>query len=310
MVTLQNSTSTLKLNTGQVIPQVGLGTWRSKENEGYRAVIEALKAGYRHIDGAALYGNEDQVGKGIRDSGVPRNEIFLTTKLWCTQQRNPQEALDQSLQRLGLDYVDLYLIHWPVPLRTENIKDGNLYQFAIKPDGSKDVDLEWNFIKTWELMQKLLESGKTKAIGVSNFSVNNIKDLLAAPTTKVTPAVNQVELHPLLPQEELIQFCKEKGIVVEAYSPLGGENAPILSDSTVQDIAKANGVEAGNVVISWAVQKGIVTLPKSVTPSRIVGNLKVLTLSDSDIAKIDGMVKAKGERRTCYHDFSPFPIFQ
>lgn len=310
MVTLQNSTATLKLNTGQTIPQVGLGTWKSKENEGYKAVLEALKAGYRHIDGAAIYLNEDQVGQAIKDSGVPRNEIFLTTKVWCTQQRNPQEALDQSLERLGLDYVDLYLMHWPAALGTKNIKDGNLLQMPEKPDGGRDVDMEWSFVKTWELMQKLLESGKTKAIGVSNFSVNNLKELLAAPTTKVTPAANQVELHPLLPQTELVQYCTEKGIVIEAYSPFGGDNAPILSDPAVQEIAKANGVGAGNVIISWGVQKGLVTLPKSVTPSRIVDNLKVFTLSDADIAKIDGMIKVKGERRTNSPDFRPFPMFQ
>lgn len=310
MVTLQNNTSVSTLNNGQRQPLVGLGTWKSKENEGYKAVLEALKAGYRHIDGAAIYGNENQVGDAIKDSGIPRNEIYLTTKLWNTQQRHPQEALDQSLERLGLDYVDLYLMHWPVALKTDGIKDGNYLTIPTTPDGKKAVDTEWSFVKTWELMQKLLDSGKTKAIGVSNFSVNNLKELLAAPTTKVTPVVNQVELHPLLPQEELVKFSNEKGIVTQAYSPFGGDNAPILTDPAVQEIAKTNDVESGNVIVSWAVQKGLVTLPKSVTPHRIVSNLKTLKLSDGDIAKIDNISKVKGERRTNDIDFSPFPIFQ
>ncbi|AQZ10786.1 YPR1 (YDR368W) and GCY1 (YOR120W) [Zygosaccharomyces parabailii] len=311
MANLENCSSTLKLNTGASIPQVGLGTWRSLENEGYVSVAEALKDGYRHIDGAAIYGNESQVGMAIKDSGIPREKIFLTTKLWSTQHRDPSQALEDSLERLGVDYVDLYLMHWPLALKTDTIKDGNLLTIPEKPDGKgRDVDLSWNFVKTWELMQKLLDTGKVKAIGVSNFSINNLKELLAASTTKVTPAVNQVELHPLLPQTELVQWCKQNGIVIEAYSPLGGQTAPILSNPVVQKIAQAHGVDSANVVISWGVQKGLVVLPKSVTPKRIKSNLKVLQLNASDISAIDGLAKVNGEKRTCAPDWSPFPIFQ
>ncbi|CCH58081.1 hypothetical protein TBLA_0A02825 [Henningerozyma blattae CBS 6284] len=307
---LKNCTATVKLNTGANIPAIGLGTWRSENNDGYDSVIAAAKVGYRHIDTAAIYGNEDQVGKAINECGVTRSELFVTTKLWGTQQRDPETALNQSLKRLGLDYVDLYLIHWPVAFKTDTIKDGNLLTIP-KKDGEADIDYpEWNFIKTWELMQNLLKTGKTKAIGISNFSINNIKELLAAPTTTVTPACNQVEVHPLLPQDELIAFCKEKGIVIEAYSPLGGINAPVLKDETIIEIAKRNNVDAGQVVTSWHVQRGYVVLPKSVKESRIISNLKTFTLSDDDMTKINNLVKVKGENRTCDLGIKGFPMFQ
>ena len=174
--TLKNSSATLKLNTGASIPVLGFGTWRSVDNNGYHSVIAALKAGYRHIDAAAIYLNEEEVGRAIKDSGVPREEIFITTKLWGTEQRDPEAALNKSLKRLGLDYVDLYLMHWPVPLKTDRVTDGNVLCIPTLEDGTVDIDTkEWNFIKTWELMQELPKTGKTKAVGVSNFSINNIK---------------------------------------------------------------------------------------------------------------------------------------
>lgn len=309
---LKNSVTSVKLNTGAAIPVVGLGTWRSTTaNEGYDAVRAAIKAGYKHIDGAAIYENEEQVGKAIIDSGVPREEIFFTTKLWCTQQRDPELALNQSLKRLGLDYVDLYLMHWPVALSAKNIKDGNYLTLPRKDDGSVDIDYpEWNFVKTWELMQKLLASGKVKAIGISNFSIKNINELLNAPTTKVVPACNQIEVHPLLPQDELINFCKEKGIVVEAYSPLGGIGAPVLKDETIAKIAKKYGVDAGQVIISWHVQRGYVVLPKSVHENRVISNLKIFDLKPEDVKEIDNLVKIQGEKRTCVLPCEPYPIFQ
>lgn len=309
--TLSNNTSVLKLNTGYTIPQVGLGTWRSKQNEGYDSVIAGIKAGYRHIDSAAIYGNEVEVGKAIRDSGVPREELFVTTKLWCTQQRHPADALNQSLKRLGLDYVDLYIIHWPVPLKTDSIKDGNYMTIPTRPDGKRDLDIEeWSFVKTWELMQELPKTGKVRSVGVSNFSVNNLKELLASPGNKLVPAINQVELHPLLPQEELVDFCKEKGIVVEAYSPLGGSEAPLLHDSLIKETAQSYGVEPAQVIVSWGVQRGLVTLPKSVTPKRIVSNLKTFKLSNEDVQKITGLSKLRGEKRTVHPDWDPFPVFK
>lgn len=308
--TLSNNTSTVKLNTGYTIPQVGLGTWRSKEGDGYKSVAAALKAGYRHIDGAAIYLNEEEVGKAIRDSGIPREELFVTTKLWNTQQRNPKEALEQSLERLGLEYVDLYLIHWPVPLKTERIKDGKLLSSPSKGDGKLDIDTEWNFVKTWELMQDLPKTGKVRSVGVSNFSINNLKELLASPGNKLVPAVLQVEIHPLLPQYALCDFCKEHNIHVEAYSPLGGQGAPVLEDDIINEIAKRHNADSGNVVISWGVQRGLVTLPKSSNPDRVISNLRTFKLSDEEMGSINKLSQSKGEKRTNAPDMSPFPLFK
>ncbi|EDO17321.1 hypothetical protein Kpol_1062p29 [Vanderwaltozyma polyspora DSM 70294] len=310
-MSLKNCETRVKLNTGAELPAVGLGTWQSLENDAYKAVLTALKTGYRHIDGAAIYCNEGEVGKAIRDSGVPRNEIFVTTKLWGTQQRTPQLALEQSLERLGLDYVDLYLIHWPIPLNPAQCEEsGNYLTFPGLPNGKRDVDLDtWNFVKTWELMQELPATGKCKAVGVSNFSINNIKELLSSPGNKLVPAVNQIELHPLLPQVELVNFCKEKGIVVEAYSPLGGTGAAILKEPLVEELAKKYNIPAANLVVSWDVQRGVVVLPKSVTESRIISNLQTLTLAPEDVEKITNLSKEKGEKRTCAPDFSPFNTF-
>ncbi|CCD23821.1 uncharacterized protein NDAI_0C01600 [Naumovozyma dairenensis CBS 421] len=309
--TLKNSTATYKLNTGATIPAVGLGTWQStNENEGYEAVMNALKAGYRHIDTAAIYKNEDQVGKAINDSGIPREEIFVTTKLWGTQHRDPETALNQSLERLGLDYVDLYLMHWPVAFKPDSIKDGNYSTMPMLPNGQRDLDLTtWNFVKTWELMQELPKTGKTRAVGVSNFSINNLKALLSSPGNKLVPAANQVEAHPLLPQDELQKFCKEKGIILEAYSPLGSTNAPILTEPKIIEIAKKHNVQPAQVVISWHVQKGHVVLPKSVHEERIKANFQTFELSKDEMDSLNNLSKEKGERRIVQPNWAPFVPF-
>lgn len=309
-VQLTKDNNTVQLNSGSVIPQIGLGTWRSTgEKDGYNAVLAALKAGYRHIDTAAIYLNEDQVGKAIRDSGIPREEIFVTTKLWGTQHQEPEKALNESLERLGLDYVDLYLMHWPVCLGQNSIKDGNFLCIPQLPNGKRDVIIDsWNFIKTWELMQ-LLPKDKARNIGVSNFSINNLKDLMASPNFKVVPAVNQIELHPRLPQTELIQWCKEKNIQIEAYSPLGSMDAPILSEPLILDIAKKLNVTPAQVVISWHVQRGYIVLPKSIHANRIESNLQTFVLPEEDFNKISSLSKEKGELRVCNIDWSPFVCF-
>jgi glycerol 2-dehydrogenase (NADP+) len=308
---LTSSTAEVTLNTGAKIPQLGLGTWRSTEEEAYNAVLNALKLGYRHIDSAAIYGNERQVGKAIKDSGVPREEIFVTTKLWGTQHKHPKEALDQSLERLGLDYVDLYLIHWPVAFKDEGLSTEN--DFLSVPqyeDGSRKVDIEdWDFVKTWELVQQLPKE-KAKAVGVSNFSVKNLQKLLDAPSTKVIPAANQVETHPLLPQNELIEFGKKHGIVLEAYSPLGSQDSPLFTNETLKAIADEYSVSIPQLLINWALKRGYVVLPKSINADRIAANFKVFDLKEEDFTKVTDLIKKEGEQRFIVPDWSPFPTFE
>lgn len=269
------------LNTGAKIPAIGLGTWQSKPNEVREAVKFALQHGYRHIDCAFMYQNEHEVGQGIRESGVPREEIFVTTKLWSSFHSRPEEALDLSLKNLGLDYVDLYLMHWPVSL---NPASGEY--IPLRPDGSRDIDENWDFCKTWELMEKLPKS-KTRAIGVSNFSTEQLSTLLAS--AKIVPACNQVEAHPFLKQTKLKPFCDKHGILLEAYSPLGSTNSTLYDNETLKSIAAKHNVPASEIILSWGIAKGWVVLPKSVTPARIESNLKTTKLTAEDVAAIDAI---------------------
>ncbi|GAA5943710.1 glycerol 2-dehydrogenase (NADP(+)) GCY1 [Sporobolomyces koalae] len=280
----------VKLSSGGEISLVGLGTWQSQPGEVTQAVKTALEAGYRHIDGAFVYKNEKEVGEGIRQSGVPREEIFVTSKLWCTKHRNVEAAIKESLELLGLDYVDLYLIHWPVPMNPK----GNDPMFPKKEDGSRDLDKDWSIAQTWEQMEQVQQKGLTKAIGISNFSEAFIEDLLK--TAKITPAANQIELHPYLPQHKLIEYLKSKKIVAQAYSPLGSTNSPLLTDEDIKKIADKHEVPVGTVLISWSVQRDVVVLPKSVTEKRIVDNLKIVKLDDEDMDILNNLYKTKGKR--------------
>ncbi|KAH7259824.1 NADP-dependent oxidoreductase domain-containing protein [Fusarium solani] len=264
------------LNTGAKIPAVGLGTWQSKPGEVRKAVAYALQDGYRHID-AAL--------------GVPREEIFLTSKLWNTHQPNVAEGLQKSLDALGVDYLDLYLIHWPVRLVPNETSD----LLPVNPDGTRSVDRSWDQSETWRQMEEVYKSGKVKAIGVANWSIPYLEELRK--TWKVVPAVNQVELHPFLPQHELREYCEKLGILLEAYSPLGSTGAPIMSDDEIQKIADKNGVSAATILISYHVNKGVVVLPKSVTEKRISSNKEVISLSEEDLAALDSLAsKGKAKR--------------
>ncbi len=236
--------TTLPLNTGRPIPQLGLGVWQSPRGEGTReAVRTALRLGYRHVDTARIYGNEHDVGEGVRTSGVARGDVFVTTKLWNDDQGfdSTLRAFDASLARLGLDYVDLYLIHWPV--------------------AGKRVD-------SWRALERIFEEKRARAIGVSNFLVPHLEELLAK--AKVVPAVNQIEVHPFLQQRDTRALCKTRGIVVEAYSPLthGGR----LNDPRVSEVAKRVGKTNAQVLLRWGVQHGMVVLPKSVNEGRIAEN--------------------------------------
>lgn len=283
--------TSFKLNTGASIPAVGLGTWQAKPGEVRQAVAHALKSGYTHIDCALCYQNEDEVGQGIADAGVKREDIFLTSKLWSTYHDRVEECLDISLKSLGTDYLDLYLVHWPI----RTVENGTAKLFPTKPDGSRNIDWDWDQAKTWAQMEALLSTGKVKAIGVSNCSPQIIDHL--AKSWKVVPAVNQVELHPYCPQHDLKKYCENKGILLQAYSPLGSTGSPLSKDEEVVRIAKKHDVEPATVLISYQVNRGVIVLPKSVTPSRIESNLKVIKLDSEDVKALDGLAAAGKQQR-------------
>ncbi|GJE85134.1 aldo/keto reductase [Phanerochaete sordida] len=273
----------VKLNTGAQMPTLGFGTWQSQPGAVEKAVEVALRTGYRHIDTATAYGNEREVGEGIKASGVPREEIFLTTKLNNTDHRKPFEALQYSLQQLETPYLDLWLMHWPAPM---------------KPDGSPDRDVNW--LDTWKAMEKIYKEhpDKVRAIGVSNISIEFFEQLLKE--ASVVPAVNQIELHPSCVQEELVQYCRSKGVALTAYSPLGSSDSPLLANATVARIAAAHGVSPANVLVSLQANRpDVAVLTKSVTPERVVANFKIIDLSDEEVAELHAIEKTAAFR-ACY----------
>ncbi|KAJ5995449.1 hypothetical protein N7481_002426 [Penicillium waksmanii] len=270
---------TYTLNTGDKIPAIGLGTWQSKPNEVRVAVKDALLKGYRHIDTALAYGNEAEVGAGIRDSGVPREQIWLTTKLDNTWHHCVEDGIASSLKDLGVDYIDLYLVHWPSSTDPE--------------DKSKHLP-DWNFIKTWQEMQKLPATGKVRNIGVSNFGIKNLEILLNDPSTKIVPA--------------LVAYNTSKGIHSTGYSCLGSTNSPLYKDATLLELAEKKGKTPQQVLLVWGIQKGWSVIPKSVSKSRIDGNFEIdgLTLSDDEVAQLDGL---KDRFKVCGDDWLPIKVF-
>ncbi|KAE8148029.1 aldo/keto reductase family protein [Aspergillus avenaceus] len=294
-----------KLNTGAEIPALGLGTWQSGPGEVERAVSHAISVGYRHIDGAFCYQNEGEVGQGIKEalaSGkVKREDLFVTTKLWCTYHTRVEENLDISLKNLGLDYIDLYLMHWPLAMNSK----GNHPLFPKLADGSRDIDHSHSHITTWKSMEKLLDTGKVKAIGVSNYSKRYLEQLL--PHATVIPAVNQIENHPSLPQQEIVDLCNEKGIHITAYSPLGSTGSPLFTAEPIVEVAKKRGVTPATVLLSWHLARGSSVLAKSVTPSRIEDNRNLVKLDESDMATIakytDDLAAKKAFQRFVYPPF-------
>ncbi|KAE8353290.1 NADP-dependent oxidoreductase domain-containing protein [Aspergillus coremiiformis] len=276
MANVEHTKKTYTLNTGDKIPAIGLGTWQSKPNEVREAVKNALLKGYRHIDTALAYGNEAEVGQGIKDSGVPRSEIWITTKLDNTWHHQVAEGIDSSLKDLGVDYVDLYLVHWP------SSTDPN--------DKSKHLP-DWDFIKTWQEMQKLPATGKVRNIGVSNFAIKNLEKLLNDPSTKIVPAVNQIELHPNNPSPKLVAYNTSKGIHSTGYSCLGSTNSPLYKDPTLLQLAEKKGKTPQQVLLLWGIQKGWSVIPKSVSKSRIDANFEIdgWSLTAEEINQLDNL---------------------
>lgn len=278
----------VKLSTGQLLPVIALGTWRSSEEAVYNAVLTALKAGYTHIDAASGYGNEAPIGRAIKDSGIQREKLFITTKVGPIEATDAESAIKRSLQKLQLDYLDLYLMHWPIAMNP----NGNSPTIPTLPNGDRDMLLDYKFTDTWKTMETFVEKKWTKAIGVSNFTIRNLEILLKSANIK--PAVNQVELHPYLPQHKLLKFCKDHNIVVEAYSPLGSDGSPILRDQTVISIAEKYNVPPATILISWAVQRGTVVLAKSVTPQRIIDNKKTIHIEEEDFEALNNIAENRG----------------
>ena len=262
----------VKLNNGVKMPWLGLGVFESEEGaEVENAVLAALANGYRSIDTAAMYHNEKGVGNAIKASGIPRDEIFVTTKVWNSDQgyRSTFEAFEKSMNKLDLGYVDLYLIHWP--------------------KGKKSID-------TWKAMEELYKRGKIHAIGVSNFLVHHLEDFL--PHCQVFPTVNQVEFHPQLIQPELLEYCKTKDIQMEAWSPI--MKGKVNKIPLLQQLSSKYGKSPVQIVLRWDIQKGVVTIPKSARPERIISNADIFDfeISSEDMKKIDAL---DSNNRTGFH---------
>lgn len=266
-----NINSTVTLSNGIKMPVIGLGTYLSNNDEEVvNAVKWALSAGYRLIDTAMTYDNEEGIGKGIRESGVKREELFITTKLWNTDQGydNTLQAIDTSLEKLGLTYVDLYLIHWPTA------DDKGVVSINKREE-------------TWKAMEEIYKSGKAKAIGVSNYTIRHLEEMKNY--AKITPMVNQVEFHPFLYQEELLNYCKQNNIQLEAYRPL--TKGKKLNNKTIKEIANKYNKTDAQILLRWSLQHGCVAIPKSVHKERIEENINIFDfeLSAEDMEKLDSL---------------------
>ncbi|MGP7815881.1 aldo/keto reductase [Niallia sp. 01092] len=260
-----NLQSTVTLHNGVNMPRLGLGVWKVQDGqEAIESVKAAIKAGYISIDTAAAYQNEEGVGQGIKEAGVPRENLFITTKVWNADQgyESTLAAFETSLKKLGLDYVDLYLIHWPV---------------------------KGKYKETWKALETLYKDGKVKSIGVSNFHQHHLEDLLE--DAEIVPMVNQIELHPLLSQTELRTYCNEKNIVVEAWSPLA--QGQLLEHPVLKEIASSYNKSVAQIILRWDIQNDIVTIPKSIKEHRIIENASIFDfeLNEEDIKKINEINK-------------------
>lgn len=260
----------LPFHDGRPVPQLGYGVWQVEDEVAADVVRQAIDAGYRHIDTAAGYQNEGGVGRAVKAADVPREDLFITTKLANEDQGfdSAKAALHASLEKLDTDYVDLYLIHWASPQRGK-------------------------YLESWKALIELQQEGKAKSIGVSNFPIPQLEEIIAE--TGVIPVMHQIELHPEFQQSELRRYHAEKGILTEAWSPLG-QGGDILKDPVITAIAEAHGVDAGQVIIAWHLAIGNVVIPKTVTPERIVSNLAAaqLVLTEEEVERIEGLDRADG----------------
>uniref|UniRef100_A0A0A9W9J7 Aldose reductase n=1 Tax=Lygus hesperus TaxID=30085 RepID=A0A0A9W9J7_LYGHE len=306
----------VKLNSGFEIPIFGLGTWKSKPGEVGAAVKDAIDAGYRHFDCAHIYGNEKEIGTAlqdkIQDGTVTREELFITSKLWNTFHRKDlvRGAIETTLSNLQLDYIDLYLIHWPMGYKED------VELFPRDANGKvqySDVD----YVDTWKEIEAACRDGKIRSIGLSNFNKNQIQRVIGVADIK--PAVLQVECHPYLPQKKLIEFCKSQEIAVTAYSPLGSPDRPmakpgdpeLLKEPVLATIADQYGKGVGHVLIRYQIQRGVIVIPKSTNKSRIQSNIEVFdfTLSDDDMKTLNGLDKGVNGRMVALKDISDHPHY-
>lgn len=257
------------LNNGHKMPIFGLGTYRAQGPAAVEAVKAAIRAGYRHVDTAAFYCNEKEVGEAIRECGVPREEIFVTTKMWYTEHgyESARKAFNDSYKKLGLEYIDLYLIHWP---GTSNDSKENPKTRA----------------ETWRALEEIYAEGKVKAIGVSNYTIRHLQEMM---NFKVRPAVNQVEFHPLLFQKDLMEFCNKNGVVLQAYSPLG--KGKLLTQPVVVEVAKKYSKSPAQILIRWGLQHNVVEIPKSASEKRVSENADIFDfeISDEDMQKLNSL---------------------
>lgn len=276
---LKNINSEYRLNNGVKIPCVGYGTFKTPADVAEQAVANAIDVGYRLIDTAAVYGNEEAVGKGIRDAGIDRHRLFVTSKLWNADRgyEKTKKALDETLKKMQLDYLDLYLIHWPA----------NQKQFGT--DAAKIN------AGSWRAMEEAYHEGKVRALGLSNFMPHHIVDLMR--TAEVAPAVDQIEVHPGWPHTEEVKYLQAHNILVEGWGPLGGQGAKVMTDKTMLQIADKYGKTPAQICLRWEIQRGVVPLPKSVHRDRMVQNTQLFDfeLSDEDMQKISTLPNLGGQ---------------
>ncbi|KAJ4483340.1 Aldo/keto reductase [Lentinula aciculospora] len=275
-----NTVPQFKLNNGEEMPAAGIGCWMGTVGDSRQVtemVLTALRLGYRHIDTASNYGNELSVGQAIRESNVPRSEIYLVTKLSSEDHGRPEKALEYSLNRLGVDYVDLYLMHWPQAFDVDHGR------YCLPEDSP-------TFIESWKMMENLVETGKTRSIGVSNFSIKNLDILLKH--ARIIPVTNQVEMHPYLPQHDLLAYCSSRGILLTAYAPVGKHK--FATNPSVLEIAQRNNVSVAQVLLGWGVKRGTAVIPKSTHETRLKENLTLVSLEDEDMQILDNLHRQSG----------------